>query len=67
MLRHENVPDDAESQFLPQFPQFGHPLVFEALGIVNAGTSIGAPGQVVQVVQTIVMVRLGHARIICLP
>jgi len=67
MLRHKNIPDDPETQFLTQFPKSAHPMVFETLGIVHAGTPIRTSGQKVQVVEAIVMVQLGHARIICLP
>jgi len=66
MFRHKNIPDDPETQFLTQFPESAHPMIFETLGIVNASAPIRTSGQKVQVVEAVVMVQLGHPRIICL-
>jgi hypothetical protein len=65
--QHEDIPDDPESQFLSEFAQSSHPMVPETLRTVNAGSPIGALGQKVHVVEARVMVKLGHARIMCLP
>jgi hypothetical protein len=41
-------------------------MVPETLRTVKTGSPVGALSQEVQVVEAIVMVQLGHARIICL-
>ena len=66
LIQHKNIPDDPESQFLSEFAQSSHPVVPETLRTVKAGSPIGALGQKVQVVEALVMVKLGQARIICL-
>jgi hypothetical protein len=43
------------------------PMIPETLRTVKAGSPIGALGQKVRGVEALVMVKLGHARIICLP
>jgi hypothetical protein len=67
MLRQENIPDDPESQFLSEFAPSSHPVVSETLRTVKAGSPGGALRQKVQGVEAIVMVQLGHARIIYPP
>ena len=51
---------------MSEFAPSSHPMVPETLRTVKAGSPAGALGQKVRVVEAIVMVKLGHARIICL-
>jgi hypothetical protein len=50
-----------------EFAPSSHPMVPETPRTAKMGSPIGALSQKVQVVEAIVKVRLGHARIICLP
>ena len=51
---------------MSEFAPSSRPLVPETLRIVKAGSPRGALGQYVQVVEAMVMVQHGHARIIWL-
>jgi len=66
MFRHEDVPDDLESQLAPKVSQAGDPLVSETLGIVEARTSIGVLGHVMQMVEAVIVLELWHGKIISL-
>jgi hypothetical protein len=51
---------------MSEFAPSSHPMVPETRRTVEAGSPRGALSDKVQVVVAIVMVKLGHARIICL-
>jgi len=55
MLGHQDISNDLETEFAAQFIQGLYPLALEPLRIEEAGASIRAAGQVVEVIQSVIM------------
>src|SRR5208283_4061952 len=55
MFGHEDVSYDLESQLPPQLSPSHNPVVFETLGIKQVRTPIRAVGQIMQVIEAVIM------------
>ena len=55
MLGHQNISNDLETEFASQLVQGAYPPALESFRIEEAGATIRAAGQVVEVIQSVIM------------
>ena len=67
MFRHQDVANDSETQLRPQVGERGDEMAFEAFGVENAGAAIGAGGQIVKVILSVISAQLWHSDILTPP
>ena len=64
MLWHQNVPDDFEMEFASQFVQSPHKPALEPFGVEDASSAIRAAGQIMEMIEAVIMLLPGHFAII---
>lgn len=64
MFRHQDVPHDSESKFNAQVGEYLDKVVLESVRVKQAGAPISAGGEIVKMVESIIVSLRSHARIL---